>query len=83
MAPGQPRNKDGEWTDGGASASPLRNSKMSLGTAATMLKGQGFDLGKPEPWKPGDKETTYNVIHRGTGTVHKKTASEIIKKVNS
>lgn len=91
-SPDQPRNEEGEWSDGGGSGGSSGSGggsggrggggkqsrkKLTIDQAAAGLAEKGWDLGDPQPWKPGQKKTVYKVTHRKTGKTVLKSADEI------
>lgn len=56
---------------------------MNISDAVQGLQKKGWALGKAMPWKPGDKETVYEVHNMKTGEKLTKSAREIIGFVST
>jgi capsid protein len=74
-------------SDTGTWPAPVSKSnsreKLKITDTKERLERQGWQLGNPVPFKPGDKETTYEITHKKTGKKVFKTAKEIREVVSS
>jgi hypothetical protein len=73
----QPRDEIGRWAATAGARVSGKAKKMNISDAVRGLQKKGWGLGKALPWKPGDKETIYEVHNFKTGEKLTKSAREI------